>query len=421
MKKTPIQKQHIHNIPLDVTLIQEGYNLLKEQTQPTNKVMVAVSGGSDSILASSLLYNFFVKQKYNLQNLFFVHCNHTTRKGNKEDELFVRQFFTWTQLIVAKRTTTKKHTEAELRKRRYETFKKHAKQHWITTIVFWHNLTDRIESTFLNLLRGANINGLIAIQKQEDHHLLSWIQVLRPIIWITKNEVLDLCKKNKIPFITDPTNKDNSTSLRNKLRNKILPELYKLTNKQTKTTNSFIESMKHIYTTLEKKQEKILNSELWTLYSIKKSPHRKATFAYQRKIDSDKITNENMMQIMKKLHSSNNVTTPLLKELTNFLNKNESGYKYVNNTYFFKSHGNIYIISAPKEFRKKTIDSEKKIDNLTTKRFPRKGDKYKGKTWNEWCINQKIPIFRRNFIPILVTKENKIIQIFNEKWIMKNE
>lgn len=94
MKKTPIQKQHIHNIPLDVTLIQEGYNLLKEQTQPTNKVMVAVSGGSDSILASSLLYNFFVKQKYNLQNLFFVHCNHTTRKGNKEDELFVRQFFT---------------------------------------------------------------------------------------------------------------------------------------------------------------------------------------------------------------------------------------------------------------------------------------------------------------------------------------
>jgi hypothetical protein len=43
--------------------------------------------------------------------------------------------------------------------------------------------------------------------------------------------------------------------------------------------------------------------------------------------------------------------------------------------------------------------------------FPKKGDLYRKKTRNEYCINQKIPIFRRNFIPIVV-KWNQIIKIF---------
>ncbi len=67
---------------------------------------------------------------------------------------------------------------------------------------------------------------------------------------------------------------------------------------------------------------------------------------------------------MKKLESSNNITTPLLKEWTAFLQNNESGYKYFNKTYLFKSHGNIYIISGPLFFRQKTIATSKKIDTL---------------------------------------------------------
>jgi hypothetical protein len=117
------------------------------------------------------------------------------------------------------------------------------------------------------------------------------------------------------------------------------------------------------------------------------------------------------MQTMKTLDSSNNITTPLLKERTKFLQKNESWYKYFNGVYLFKSHGKIYFISAPKLFREKTIDSIKKIDTVTVQRFPQKGDRYKGKTRNEWCINQKIPIFQRNFIPIVV-KKNQILKVF---------
>lgn len=134
--------------------------------------MVAVSGGADSIFTASLMYNFFLKSKYNLQNLFFIHCNHNIRRGNISDENFIRAFFEGTQLIVVKRESKKKHTEAELRNWRYGEFKKQTKKYGINHLVFGHNLTDRIESTFLNLLRGANLNGFIAMQTQEEHHLL---------------------------------------------------------------------------------------------------------------------------------------------------------------------------------------------------------------------------------------------------------
>ena len=405
---------------------QQTYNeLFKSKVKPNEKIMVAVSGGADSILTACLMYNFFLKEKYNLQNLFFIHCNHKTRPGNKNDEKFINTFFEKTQLIVTKRTSKKKATESELRTRRYSEFKKHIQKKNIDQIIFGHNLTDRIESTFLNLLRGANLNGFLAMQTQENHHLLPGTKVFRPLLGLSKDEITAMCKQNKIPFIIDPTNIDSTTSLRNKLRNKVLPTLYELAHKQTATTNSFIGSMKQIYAQLEN-----ISQQHIILEPIYQSPHRNAKFAYQRMIDPKDITSEWMMQAMKILDISNNITTPLLKERTTFLQKNESGYKYFNTTYLFKSHRNIYFISAPKFFWQKTIEKAKKITKLGNidreggkheidKKeylwamliFPKKGDLYRKKTRNEYCINQKIPIFRRNFIPIVV-KWNQIIKIF---------
>lgn len=228
--------------------------------------------------------------------------------------------------------------------------------------------------------------------------------------------------------MTDPTNNDSTTSLRNKLRNKILPELYKLTHKQTATTNSFIESMKNIYEQLETSLQRKKN----IMEPIYQSPHRNAKFAYQRMINPKDINKECIMQAMKTLHRSNNISTTLLHERTLFLQKNESGYKYFNTTYIFKSHGKIYIISGPLFFWQKTIDKSQIINTLgditregekyeinkkeylgATLRFPKKGDRYKNKTRNEYCINKKIPLFQRNFIPIII-KKNQIIKIFAE-------
>ncbi len=419
----------IKNISLSFSQEQSCFDILQSKVQPTQKIMVAVSGGADSILTASLMYNFFLKNKYNLQNLFFMHCNHHTRRGNASDEEFIRKFFEGTQILIVKRISNKKSTEAELRNRRYAQFKKQIEKYDIKQLVFGHNLTDRIESTLLNLLRGANLNGFLAMQTQEEHHLLPGTQIIRPILGLTKEEITAICTKKDIPFVNDPTNTDTSTSLRNKLRNKILPGIYSLAHKQTSTTNSFIESMKNIYEQLEDTSHQIQN----ILKPLQQSPHRKSTFAYQRMIDPKDISKERIMQVMKALNRSNNITTPLLKEWELFLQKNESGYKYFNTTYVFKSHGKIYIISGPVLFWQKTIDTSEKIDTLgdkdregetyeinkkeylgATLRFPKKGDRYKNKTRNEYCINQKIPLFQRNFIPIIVQK-NQILKVIDAR------
>ena len=99
--------------------------------------------------------------------------------------------------------------------------------------------------------------------------------------------------------------------------------------------------MQNIYEQLENSFQQKDN----ILKPIHQSPHRNVKFAYQRMIDPQDVTKESVMQIMKNLNSSNNITTRLLTERTLFLQKNESGYKYFNKTYLFKSHGKIYIIS----------------------------------------------------------------------------
>lgn len=350
---------------------QSCFNTMKSKVQPNKKVMVAVSGGSDSIITACLMYNFFLNNKYDLQNLFFIHCNHNVRAGNKKDQEFVSKFFEGTRLIIVKRKNRNKANEGTLRTRRYEEFQKQIEKYHIDQLVFGHNLTDRIETSFLNLLRGANLNGFLAMQTQENHHLLPGVQILRPILEISKSEVLLLCKQKRLPYCTDPTNKDTTTSLRNKLRNKILPSLYKLAHKQTKTTNSYIESMKNIY----KQLEETLPKQDINLIPIHQSPHRNAKFAYQRKIAPQDVNKEILLQAMKTIGIAHNISTPLLKEWERFIQENKSGYKYIKDAYLFKSHGKIYIIGAPLLFWKKTIPTTHSIDKLGE--LNREGKDYK--------------------------------------------
>lgn len=78
-KKTTEKKRSTHTIQTIAPRMEALYEkekTLKHQIQANEKILVAVSGGADSILTSCLLYNFFVQEKYNRDNLFFIHCNH---------------------------------------------------------------------------------------------------------------------------------------------------------------------------------------------------------------------------------------------------------------------------------------------------------------------------------------------------------
>jgi len=428
-KKTIKNILETNSINLEFKNKNTIFTNLKKYIKPDSKLLIAVSWWSDSIFLSVLLRIFFFKNDFDKNNLYFIHLNHKTRSNNTKDEKFVKDFFKWTNLIINTRNNNLTKTENNLRTWRYQQIKKVAIKHNINMILFGHNLTDRIESSFMNMLRWCNITWFQSMKILQEHHLLN-NQVLRPLIDLTKNEITQICKKYKIPYINDETNNDTKTSLRNLIRIKLLPQIFKLSNKKDSLTNSFIQSFQNIYNQLDEKEPNEI-----ILKDIKKSPYRNCKFWYQLDIFKTIITQEQLIAIMKKLKIYKNISSSFINELHHFIVNKDNRFKYFNQTYFRVSHGKIYIIWAPQNFWTKTIDKKVSINTIwnislgkinipienekmiwSILRFPLPWDAFKNKTWNQYCINQKIPIFWRNFIP-LIEKDWKIIYNFKDIYI----
>ncbi len=429
-------KKHINNIfetnsiNLEFKSKNTIFTNLKKHIESDYKLLIAVSWWSDSIFLSVLLRTFFLKNNFNTDNLYFIHLNHKTRSNNIKDENFVKNFFKWTNLIIKTRKNNLTKTENNLRNRRYQEIKKTATKYKINLVLFWHNLTDRIESSFMNMLRWCSMQWFQSMWIIQEHHLLGK-KVLKPILDLTKSEITEICKKYNIPHIQDETNKDTKTSLRNLIRIKILPQIYKLSNKKDKNSNSFIQSFQNIYSQLD--EQKFDQS---ILKEIIKSPYRNCRFAYEINIFKKLITQDQLIDIIKKLWIYKNTNSNFIKELHHFIVNKNNRFKYFNQTYFWVSHNKIYIIWASQNFWTKSIDKKISINTLgnvtlwklnvvinqdnfiwSTLRFPQPWDTFRNKTRNQYCINQKIPIFRRNFIPV-VEKDWKIIYSFKDIYIL---
>ena len=90
----------IKDIKWDFSQFTTLFDRLNHFVKDDTKILVAVSGWPDSMLVSILVYQFLVKKWFDLQNLYYVHCNHKTRSETDEEELFIRSFFDWLNLSV---------------------------------------------------------------------------------------------------------------------------------------------------------------------------------------------------------------------------------------------------------------------------------------------------------------------------------
>ena len=258
------------------------YNLSKYDFW-NKKILVAVSGGPDSMFLSVLIYAFFVKNNLDLDNLFFIHCNHKTRLETDLEQRFIEDFFKWLNISVAvyDENINKTKTENNLRKWRYQIFKNSIEKNKIDYLLTGHNLTDRIESTFMNLFRGCGLNGFESMKFEDKNNLLVDekninFKILRPLLSYTKVEIEWFCNDKNIQYVVDKTNFIQETSLRNKIRLSLFPKLAQYSNKNELKTNSFFESMKNIYFELDQ----LNNNDLWKFIKINRSPYRNSDFAF---------------------------------------------------------------------------------------------------------------------------------------------
>jgi len=176
-----------------------------------------------------------------------------------------------------------------------------------------------------------------------------------------KEDITKLCKQYKIPYETDPTNKDNAYSLRNKLRNGVLQKLYKQANKG-KNGNAFYQSRRNIFAANENVSSIIHRKKLDT------HTDRKAKRAYTYTEEKKELTVDDLYQLCQQQQQKNNITQKILTEIQQFCIHKHQGHKYRNGMYFFPNKQTISIVAAPKKFWMRTNAMKKKIENNTTKR-----------------------------------------------------
>ncbi|HEX4949904.1 MAG TPA: tRNA lysidine(34) synthetase TilS [Blastocatellia bacterium] len=191
-----------------------------------DRILVAVSGGADS----TALLDALARWKKS-EHLFAAHLNHLLRGAeSNEDETFVRAItrhlnvpiFVAQENVAAYAIREKKNLEAVARRLRYDFLLRTAEQCQSYTIVTAHTQDDQVETILMRLLRGTSAAGLQGIEVCRE--LSATVRLVRPMLEITRAEVLAHCAQYELSFRHDSSN-DSAEFTRNRIRHELLPLL----------------------------------------------------------------------------------------------------------------------------------------------------------------------------------------------------
>ncbi|MCD7872117.1 MAG: tRNA lysidine(34) synthetase TilS, partial [Clostridiales bacterium] len=210
------------------------FNLLSEG----DTVMIAFSGGADSVFLCEYLQS--VKDKFKL-SLKAVHVEHGIRgKESLRDCEFASEYCAKNNIeclvfhinAVEEAKAAGLGIEEYSRNKRYEIFDSIS----CDKIATAHSLSDNIETVLFRLARGTSLKGLCGIPPKRG-------KIIRPLIEITSYEIREYLKKHNIPFCVDSTNFDNNYS-RNYIRNKIIPEFKNINSEFENNVSRLIENIR---------------------------------------------------------------------------------------------------------------------------------------------------------------------------------
>ncbi len=423
-----------------------------------DNIVVALSGGADSIALITLLSKY-IKYKKLKVNIIAVHINHNLREESFEDELFCKnytknlkiEFYTKSVDLYKYKKEHKVTIEEAGRILRYEAFREVFQNQ---KIFLGHNKDDNIETLILNLVRGSGTKGLVGMDFVQN-------DIYRPLLSFTKSKIYEYLNKNLIDFVEDKSNKENIYS-RNIIRNEISPLLYQL-------NNNFIENISRAQLILKEENDFLTQITITKLNECKLS---KTSINLEKFNDFDtvikkrvvlKILEDNfslkdintkhiysILSICESKNGTKTINLPkkiFAKKYNNILSfgevekvthKDDFYYKLEFNKFHFIKEINKYIYITNERNIEENYDFKKNKNNLNLTIVKNKfflynrynviirsrlcGDKIflsqinGHKKIKKYFIDKKVPIEQRSKIPLLtIENTNEVL------WILDNE
>jgi len=232
--------------------------------QGGDAILVAVSGGPDSLALLLQLYN--LKSKLGL-TLHIAHMDHGLRKDSACDALFVEQ---WARRLGIPVTVARLNPEIKKRNGSLEELCRQARMDFLIRtakkikadkIALGHNLDDQAETILMRLLRGTGLSGLSGISAKRNIQNMIFI---RPLLETSRKEIESFLKRKGVKPRIDSTNKEE-VFFRNRNRHHLIPLLKKKYNKNiTEILANLAESISYDYEYLDQvARNKAKGDNLW--------------------------------------------------------------------------------------------------------------------------------------------------------------
>lgn len=204
-------------------LLQRYQQFIKQENlfSPKDKLLLAVSGGVDSVVLCELC-------KQADLDFDIAHCNFQLRgDDSSRDEQFVKElaakygveFYSKTFDTKAISQQQKKSIEETARHLRYEWFEQLRSSNQSNQIYNWiltaHHADDNIETAAMKYFRGTGIKGLTGMKHKNG-------KIVRPLLFARKKEIEDFAWQHQLKFVEDHTNQEDDYT-RNFFRNRLIP------------------------------------------------------------------------------------------------------------------------------------------------------------------------------------------------------
>ncbi len=400
--------------------------------EPTDKILLAVSGGKDSVLMAQLFklagYQFSI-----------AHCNFNLR-GNEaqRDEAFVKLLAA--NLAVPFHVThfdTKAYAETHqfsiqmaARSLRYNWFESLRQSEKYDVVALAHHQNDSIETLLLNLVRGTGISGMHGILPKREY-------LVRPLLFLSRQEIDRLVEANSIDFVEDSSN-ESTKYARNKIRHQVIPQLEELNPNLAQTFVKNIERFAETEQVLQQvvdqlKKELVIEKEGDIYLSIAKiknlSPQKLLLFELLRPYHFTAAVVEEILASLTKqsgttFYSATHVATINREELIlSALHMPEYLQVLVHPDDRILQIGTQNIILSYADFEKvgthpdqAFVDVDRLIFPLII-RFKQDGDRFmplgmqQFKKLSDFLIDEKVPLPKKNKIPLLLNGNGEIIWV----------